>query len=311
MINVDHTLALAKRGELSRSQLYARMQSIAEARRGPDESTAQAFVRFIGTDEGREMFAIQKALPGHDIEPSAVVTKSDIGASEWSDLVRAMRKAYGYTESQAIDACLSTEAGKYAFAKTKRAQQIAANVGFTKADMECLDACVGDGNVWVEMHKGAPLAGDVHVPTTYEALLDDAQRKFPGMSESKAHDFVRSKNPEAWEEHKKLNKLGGGRRLPEACGQREQAGDEHPRAARSGRKQPSRAPQWESDHSGSPATTPEHEPERMDDKPAVKALNGVLDNLQTHTGLERERLIPILKRIPVGKRLVDMAVAEL
>jgi hypothetical protein len=53
MVDVNHTLSLAKRGQISKSELFSRMQSIADARRGPGESTAQSFVRFISTDRGR------------------------------------------------------------------------------------------------------------------------------------------------------------------------------------------------------------------------------------------------------------------
>ena len=106
MIDVDRTLALAKRGQFSRSQLYAQMQSLAEQQRQPGETTAQSFARFFcGTDEGRELFQIHKSMPGRDIEPGAIVAKSGTGSGDqWDDLIRALRKAYGYTEAQAINA---------------------------------------------------------------------------------------------------------------------------------------------------------------------------------------------------------------
>ena len=105
MIDVDRTLNLAKRGEFSRSQLYAQIQSIAEQQRQPGQSTAQSFARFISTDEGAELFRIHKAMPGRDIEPGAIVAKSGTGSGDqWDNLIRALRKAYGYTEAQAINA---------------------------------------------------------------------------------------------------------------------------------------------------------------------------------------------------------------
>jgi hypothetical protein len=295
MDDLEQTIELAKRGQFSRARLYAELEKRSRDLIAPGVSAAQAFVKFA-FGEGRALYDVYRATEGRDFNPVPVTTLEKRGVTDdWTSLIKAMRRAYGGTESQAIDACLKTEAGRFAFAKVKRAQQIASGQ-FTKADMQCLDGIAAD-------HDEALAKRDL--PTDYEVECDHVRQMYPHMKESDVHDHARARNPEAWAQHK-LGKMGGGN-LPQPRHQVQQAGDEHPQAARSGRKQPSRAPQWESDHSGSPATTPEHEPERMDNKPAVKVLN----DLQRHTGLERERLIPILKRIPIGKRLLDMAVAEL
>jgi hypothetical protein len=298
MIDINRTLNLAKRGGLSKSELYARMQSIAEEHRGPGESTAQSFVRFIATDEGRELFQIQKAMAGSDIVPASVVAKSDLGASEWSNLVAAMKRAYNYTESQAIDACLKTEAGQYAFRKTKRAQQISADVGFTKADMTMLDQLESDRDEVLFKREKLP-------PSEYEAECNHVRQQYPNMKESDVHDHARARNPEAWEEHKKLSKLGGGK-LPQPQHQVEQAGDKDIEAPTSGRRQPKRPAQWRSDHAHS-ELPPEPEPEHPSERPAVK----IIVDASRHSGLSPERVVEIFKSLPIGRRLLGLAAREL
>ena len=73
---------------------------------------------------------------------------------------------------------------------------------------------------------------------------------------------------------------------------------------------PSHVPQWKSPYSGSPPTPPEHTPERVDDSPALKAWSGLVDHLQETTGRPRERVVKVLKSIPTGKRVLDMAAAD-
>jgi hypothetical protein len=273
MIDIDRTLALAKRGELSKSELYARMQSIAEERRGLGESTAQSFTRFIASDEGREMFAIQKAMTGRDIEPAPIAAtvekREDTG---WDQLIRAMKRANpGMLTCTAINEALKTEGGRFAFAQAKRAQQIATGQ-FTQADMACLDQIAGDHDR--EMSKR-----DQHgLKTDYEKECEDVQRMYPHMKASAVHDHVRSKNPELWAEHKKISKLGSHLGdLPQPRGQRERSGEEPPKATsgRSGRE----GSQWESGHSHSDPTTPDREPGPEDQSPTVKALVRVMKRL--------------------------------
>jgi len=314
MIDVDRTLQLAKRGQFSRSQLYAHMQSIAEQQRQPGESTAQSFARFFcGTDEGRELFQIHKSMPGRDIEPAAVVVKSGTGTGDqWDDLIRTLRKAHGCSEARAINEALSTAAGKFAFARKKRADQIASGE-FSQADLEVLDAIAKEQNDWLAVRKGAPSVGDAHSPAAlkareYEDELDKVRMLYPKLTESQIHDEARKREPEAWEQYK-LGKLGGGA-LPQSRHQREQAGDEGPEEARSGRKQPSRAPLWESEHSSSP-TTPEHKPAKLSDTPAIKAWCGLINHVQKKFGLEREHTVELLLKTPVAKQVFDRALSEL
>jgi hypothetical protein len=163
------------------------------------------------------------------------------------------------------------------------------------------------GELVAAEHDQSMAKRDQHgLKTDYEKECDDVRRMYPHMKESAVHDHVQSRSPELWEEHKRVNKLGGGGDLPQPRHQVQQAGDEHPQAARSGRKQPSRAPQWESDHSGSPPTTPEPEVEHMSEKPAIK----IIADMHRHTGLEPERLVTILKSLPIGRRLLGVAAQE-
>src|SRR5262249_17091131 len=114
---------------------------------------------------------------------------------------------------------------------------------------------------------------------------------------------VRARNPDAWEEHK-MRKLGGHQRLPQgSCAAR----DEHPRAATSGRTEPSRAPQWHSAHSGSSPTTPVRTPE----KPSDKAWVGLVDHVQATSKLPRERVVSLLKSIPAAQKVMGKAAEEL
>jgi hypothetical protein len=298
MVDLERTLSFAKAGKYSRSELYSNLMALAEQRREPGQSSAQAFSRFISTPEGRELYQLQKSLPGRDIEPDSVVTKSDTGASEWSDLVRAMRKAYGYTEHQAINACLSTEAGRFCFSKVKRQQQIAADVGFTKADMTMLDQIAADHDS--ELAKREPKG----LPSDYEVECNRVRQQYPNMKESDVHDHVRARNPEAWEEHKKLSKLGG-RKLPQPQHQVEQAGDEDIEAPTSGRRQPKRPAQWRFDHAHS-ELPPEPEPEHPSERPAVK----IIVDASRHSGLSPERVVEIFKSLPIGRRLLGLAARE-
>jgi hypothetical protein len=305
MLDISHTLALAKRGQISKSELFGQMQSIAEARRGPGESTAQSFVRFINTDEGAELFRRQKSMIGSDIAPqnTVPVVKFGGGGGEWGEFIAALKKrSPGVSENRLINEALSMPEGLRLFQATKRAQQISCDTGFTKADMDTLDAIAKEQNDWVDMRKGSPGVIDTHVPSTYEALLDKVRAQYPYLSESKVHDYARARDPDAWQDHK-LNKLGG-RQLPR--GHVPQTGDEHPTAATSGRTPPSRAPQWQSDHSSSTPTTPAHAAEHPSDKPTIK----MLDRLARNAGMSRYELTKHLTGNEVGRKWILMAAME-
>jgi hypothetical protein len=250
MIDVDRTLSLAKRGELSKSELYSRMQAIAEARRDLGESTAQSFARFIATDAGREMLQIEKAMPGRDIDP-APVAAVEKRADTWDDLIRALMRANSCTYSKAVDLAMSSEAGMFALQKRLRSDRIAADVGFSAADLRLLDsvAVERDQDVRLDLHKRAP-------KHEFEVMVDNMLQKFPHLTRSKAMDQVRATPDglEAWTDYKKMGSKKG--TLPQPA-HKQQAGDERVAEgeATSMRTPPLRKPMWQSDHSGSPATT--------------------------------------------------------
>jgi hypothetical protein len=261
MDEITHTLALAKRGgKFTRAELFEKMNALArEHHLGPGMSTSQAFCKFVQTPEGRELLAIQMRMDGRDVEPELPMVKSG-SEDPWDRLIRLTKAAAGCTESQAVDAALSTEGGRYAFAKRKRADRIGTGQ-FSHADM---DAIAGEQELTLEMRKRGSRSA-------YEDMFDEIKRAHPQLTDSQVHDFARQKNPEAWAEHKKLNKLGHmSSVLPQSHGQHERSGEEPPTptTGRSGRT----PPQWRSEHSGSPPTTPEHEPERPSDNPVIKYL---------------------------------------
>jgi hypothetical protein len=256
----------AQRGQLSRAQVYQTMMAHAEAQRGPGESAAQSFARFVKTPEGYQLFQVQKQMPGRDIDPDIVMNKSDASTtSQWDDLIKVTMKALRCSESQAITAALSTEGGQYAFSKRKRADQI--NTGqFTVADMQALDAAAA------EQARHSTFAKREQLPdkTDFDVELAHVQQTYPHLTQSQAHDVARSRNPEAWEAHKKLNKLGmhvG--TLPQHTSQYQTSGEAppNPMSGRDGKAPPQR----QQTHGSSP-TTPARRPAPADDTPTVKRL---------------------------------------
>jgi hypothetical protein len=312
MDDLERTIDMAKCGRFSRAELYTQLEKHSHDLCGPGVSPHQAFTKFV-LGEGRELFELYRRAEGKDFAPTPQTTVQK-KVDSWDDLVRALMRVNSCTYSKAVDLAMSSEAGRYALSKRLRSDQIATGQ-FTVADMQCLDTAAAEQSSWRDFHKRQPASGDVHASATmkvheYEAELENVRRIYPRLKESQIHDYARSRKPEAWNEYKRLNKLGGGH-LPQAHGQREQAGDEHPTAATSGRDVPSRAPQWRSRHSGSPPTTPEQTPERLDDTPAIKAWGGLVDHIEETTGWPHERVVSVLKSMPVGRRLLDMAAAEL
>jgi hypothetical protein len=257
----------AQRGQLSRAEVYQQMMAHAEALRGPGESVAQSFARFVKTPEGYQLFQIQKQMPGRDIEPGVVMNKSDAGAADqWDGLIKATMKALRCSESQAITAALSTEGGQYVFSKRKRQDQIASG-GFTVNDLQCLDAAAA------EQARHGAFAKRENLPDKddYDVEFNHVRQMYPHLTQSQAHDMARTRNPEAWEAHKKLNKLGmhvG--TLPQHHSQYQMNDTDNlpsPEGSRAGKAPPQR----QQTH-GSGPTTPERKPPRMDDAPKVKRL---------------------------------------
>jgi hypothetical protein len=306
MSDIDRTLDLAKNNRLSRAELYWRMEALAAQQREPGQSQAQAFAKFV-SGEGRELMMVHQSLSAAGsggivgdytsaFQPSASVAKSVV-EDDWDRLVKATQKAANCSTSEAIDAALSNEAGRYAFAKRLRSDRIATGE-FSQADLEALDGAAAEQQQHREFHKR-------DLKSEYETECDAVRRMHPDLKESDVHDFARQRNPAAWEDFK-MNKLGGkGRQLPR--GHVPQPGDEHPTAATSGRTEPSHAPQWTSEHSGNrPGTTPARTPERPSDSPAIK----ILDDLARNSGLPRTEIAKYLCTVPTGRRLVMLAALE-
>ena len=111
---INRDLQLAKRGgKFTRSELFHKMEGLARRHfLAPGVSPSQAFAKFVMTDEGKQLLAIQMAMPGRDIEPEIPVAKSG-GEDDWDRLVRLTKAAAGCTYSEAVDAALSTEGGRY------------------------------------------------------------------------------------------------------------------------------------------------------------------------------------------------------
>jgi hypothetical protein len=201
MSDIERTLDLAKRGKFSRSELYWRMQALPDQQREPSQSQAQAFAKFV-TGAGRELMQVHLSLSAagsggmvgdYSALPTSVPFAKSVVEDDWDRLIRATRKAAGCSENEAIDAALSSEAGRYAFAKRKRADQIATGQ-FTIADMAALDGAAAEQEQHRELYKRDQ-------KSEYEAKFDEAKQQYPHLSDSKIHDFVRARHPEAWEDH--------------------------------------------------------------------------------------------------------------
>jgi hypothetical protein len=287
MSEVTHVLELAKRGDrFTRSELFHRMYDLAQRHYlAPGMSPQQAFAKFVMTDEGRELMAIQRGMDGRDIEPEKPVAKSG-GEDDWDRLVRLTKNAAGCTYSQAVDAALSTEAGKFCFAKRKRADRVATGE-FSHADMQCLDSIAGERELALEMRKRGSRSA-------YEDMFDEIKRAHPHLTDSQVHDFARQTDPKAWADHK-AQKMGGGT-LPQHRPY-ETSGEEPPKptTGREGRT----SPEWRSEHSGSPPTTPEHVPEKWSDNPTIK-------HMAQYTGWSEDRCVQRYKRYPADvQRALD------
>jgi hypothetical protein len=283
MGEISQVLEVAKRGgKFTRSELFHKMDELARRHfLAPGVSPSQAFAKFVMTDEGKQLLAIQMAMPGRDIESEIPVVKSN-GEDDWDHLVRLTKSAAGCTYSEAVDAALSTEAGRYCFAARKRKDRVATGE-FSKADMQCLDAIAGEQELDREMRKRGSR-------TAYEDLFDEIKRAHPQLTDSQVHDYARQRDSKAWVDHK-AQKLGG-RSLPQHRPY-ETSGQEPPTptSGREGRT----APQWRSQHSGSPPTTPEHAPERWSDNPTIKFI-------QQRVGWPEKRCIELFKCFPAGVR---------
>src|SRR5262245_3974192 len=123
MPNLDQTLSLAKRGKLSRTEVYSGLVALAQQHRAPGQSKHQAFAKYIG-GEGAEVYRVMLSLPGREIEaPSAPVVKSTPSGG-WHDLVAACTRNYkrshpydsdAKANAAAVNAALATPEGMFLF----------------------------------------------------------------------------------------------------------------------------------------------------------------------------------------------------
>jgi hypothetical protein len=254
MHTLESTMRLAKRGSLSKAELYKRMLEASAVFRGVGVSEAQAFSKFCQTDEGIELLAIEKSLPGGDFAPQreAYVNKNAGDGSLWDRLVRATAKSQGITYSKAVDVCLSTEEGRDAFEMQRRFEKINAHVGYSEYHMQMEDQIA-------DIQKARRRVDPVNpLPTEYEEAVNNIRRNYPHLTASEAHDEARKANPDAWEQHKTM-KLGSGKPLPRASGQREENDADVPTTSQ--RRPTPRDPQWVGNQShnyggNTPARTP-------------------------------------------------------
>jgi hypothetical protein len=265
MHTLESTLRLAKSGQLSKREVYARMLAASKAFQTPGVSEHQAFAKFCNTDEGRELLRIEQSLPGHDAAPvwQAPVAKKDGDGSLWDRLVKAVAKSQNLTYSKAVDAVLSTEEGRIAFEAHRRMEKINAKVGFSEYHMEMEDKIA---DIQKARRRGDPVNT---YPSEYEVAVRNIMQQYPHLTESQAHDEARKANPDAWENHK-ATKLAGGKPLPR--GHVPQPGNEvYPQQPTSQRTPTPRPPMWQSDHSGSyGGNTPARTPYRPDVEPQIK-----------------------------------------
>jgi hypothetical protein len=317
-MDLEQTIDLAKRGKFSRAQLYGELEKRSRDLISPKVSKEQAFARFC-FGEGKPLYDVYRVTEGKDFEPAPVTaTVEKKAVDDWDGLVRAMQKVENCSYSRAVDLCMASEGGMYALNKRLRSDRISTGQ-FTVGDLACLDAATAEQDAWRDFHKRQPTASDVHAPGSsgheYEHELARLRRLYPTEKESKLHDFIRTRQPDLWKDY--VRKLGGGRRLPQRTpGEYTQAGDESVEAPTSGPAKPPRSPQWRSEHASNTPTTPDRESglEPKDETPtvkgAVRAWNGLVDDVASRFGWGRERTVAVLKRIPAGRRLLDMAVDQ-
>jgi hypothetical protein len=253
-MSLVQTINLAKRGQLSKSEIYSRMLEASKVFQTVGVSEAGAFAQFCKTAEGIELLAIEKSLPGPDAASwQAPVVRKEGEDSPWNNLVKAVSKSQNISYSRAVDAALSTPEGRAVFSEQKRHELINKS-GCSVADIECFDR--------IEKARGNDAPASPY-PSEYEQAVANTLRNNPTLSQSQAHDHVRTSRPDLWNAYSKL----GGNRLAHG----HQTSGIAPPEATSQRSPTPRDPMWQSDHSGNrPGTTPARQPLRPDNSPTIK-----------------------------------------
>jgi hypothetical protein len=293
-MSLAQTMNLAKRGRLNKAELYTRMIEASKVFQTVGVSEAQAFAKFCQTDEGLQLLAIEKSLPGQEMPRQLPVDKNAGDSSLWDRLVKAVAKSQNLTVSKAIDTILSTPEGRDAFDATKRMEKLNANVGFSDIHMEMEDKIA---DIQKARRRGDPVNP---YPSEYETAVNNIRRNYPHLSESEAHDEARKANPEAWEQHKTTK--GKGRQLPRASGQREENDADVPMTSQ--RTPTDRSPQWTGNHASVTPTTPARTPYRPNVEPQIKgwfdrqppnAQNDLVRIVRKGSGLSEEAALRVLE----------------
>jgi hypothetical protein len=314
-VNLDHTLYLAKRGKLSRSDVYAAILKGAEERREPGQSIAQAFAKFA-TGEGAELMQLHSQLGAagsgdvvHDYAPppSAPIAKS-AGSGEWHDMVAFYKRVHkrehpndsdAKAGAAAVNATMSTEEGQRLFAQQKRIEQVATGQ-YTVADMALLDGIGAEQQA--EVNKRAN-----QYKSEFEHMVDDVRRERPHLTEMQAQDHVRSTEDgmAAWLRHKGKP----GQNWP---GHSADDGSRTPYVSTtSGRTDPPRISQWDSPHSGSRYTPPSGVPWDASNAPAVKQFGIMTRNVMKATRLPFGSAVGVVRASPEGEHVYQKMLAEM
>jgi hypothetical protein len=212
------------------TQAYHSLMKLAAELRQPDESVAQSFAK-VSRTAGQKLFAEhQRQQLGSALSHvPAAVEKSAPPATVWSGLVSAVMRIEKCSYSKAVDLCLKTEEGRFAF-KACNAAELAKNYG--PADLAYYNAEVSKANNSIDLAKAAK-------PAAFMELVSQTRSKYPNMSMSDAMEHTRVQFPKIWEDWKKLGVPG------------------NPSDGKlSGKPSPSRAPLWEGEQTSSHLTPP-------------------------------------------------------
>jgi hypothetical protein len=243
MNTTTEVLELCKRGELSHAQIYSEMTRFAEMQRQRGESRDQAFAYFVTkTQEGKELFAAYRKLPGSDFDTTkaepvsvskpAVVAKDD--GPGWSETVAAYAKAYNLSEGAAINQMLACPDGQRMFRSEMRKQRMR-NPDFSENDHLYEDACDA-------AREESRIAKANTKASEFMDLVSQMRSKFPAMTLSDAMERAQSLYPEAWRKYREMDV---------------KADPADPNAAPlSGKPTPSRAPLWQGPNTSSELTPP-------------------------------------------------------
>jgi hypothetical protein len=178
--DVEKVVSAIKAGGYTRASLYARMEEIAESRRQVGQTSAQAFAKFMDTIEGRELYQLQKSLPGGDGAVETPVRKARAQVSDFDGLVAGLMRLSDLSYSKAVNVALATAEGAELFRQARRVEKI--NSGFTARDLAADDLIESQRQAQRDLHKAEPSAFDAEVAKTLQ--------RNPQLTRSAAIDHV-------------------------------------------------------------------------------------------------------------------------